>query len=447
MEAAQEIVNDFPLSSWEGAQVRPQSRATPTPTFGTIIKAPSFKVIGDITINTEPPSSLPQVINPNIDVDKTNVGGRQLMNNRRLGATEKDILWPDGTVYYTFDSGVSSSVKNVIEDAMDHWKSNTCIKFVARSSQKDYVHFEEPSSGCSSAIGMDGGKQTIKLSQGCGFGAAVHEIMHALGFWHEQSRPDRDSFVDIHWENIESGKGHNFKRKGGSKIDSMGSRYDYDSIMHYGSTAFSTNGQATITPKVEGETIGQRSGLSDHDIWQAKKLYNCLSTCPSTHYTKKFYEGKAPFCAGSCPSDSEEIGRDKRGGGSYCWTGTKAYCQSCCKTEEENVYKWYGTAPFCSGECPSGWTYVKRDKRGDGARCWTGWKHQCKQMSSVETCQKPSKDYDPDCPPGGEIFYWFGTAPFCSGECPSGWTQQSTSNRGDGSRCWTGQKVLCKRSC
>ena len=33
----------------------------------------------------------------------------------------------------------------------------------------------------------------------------MHEILHSLGFWHEQSRPDRDHFVEVMWENILDG--------------------------------------------------------------------------------------------------------------------------------------------------------------------------------------------------------------------------------------------------
>lgn len=328
---------------------------------------------------------------------------------------------------------------------MDHWKSKTCLKFVLRSHQPNYVEFKQPTSGCSSAVGMQGGKQTIKLAQGCGFGAAVHEIMHAAGFWHEQSRPDRDSFVTIKWENIQAGKSHNFNRKSGSEIDSMGSVYDYGSIMHYGATAFSKNGEDTIDPKVAGVTIGQRAGLSDHDVWQFKKLYNCLATCPSGHYEKIFYSGRAPVCAvrATCPNSAAEIGRAR----SNCWFGTKAKCKSCCKRVTRTVFKWFGTAPFCNGRCPSGWTYVKRSKSGDGARCWTGWKRQCKKVTQVEQCSKPAKDYNPSCPPGGNKHFWFGRAPFCRGSCPSGWTQVRSSNRGDGALCWTGSKKLCRRSC
>ncbi|RXG56926.1 Zinc metalloproteinase nas-4 [Armadillidium vulgare] len=59
--------------------------------------------------------------------------------------------------------------------------------------------------GCYSYVGRKGGGQEINLPTWCtnSFGSLLHEMYHALGFLHEQSRSDRDAFVDINWDNIE----------------------------------------------------------------------------------------------------------------------------------------------------------------------------------------------------------------------------------------------------
>lgn len=55
---------------------------------------------------------------------------------------------------------------------------------------------------CWGSIGKRGGKQEISLEAGCDQLRAAHEIIHALGRYHEQSRPDRDSYVTINSDNI-----------------------------------------------------------------------------------------------------------------------------------------------------------------------------------------------------------------------------------------------------
>ena len=54
--------------------------------------------------------------------------------------------------------------------------------------------------------------QSVSLVEGCLYhGIVQHEIMHALGFFHEQSRTDRNDYVIINIENVKEGYEHNFK--------------------------------------------------------------------------------------------------------------------------------------------------------------------------------------------------------------------------------------------
>ncbi len=134
--------------------------------------------------------------------------------------------------------------------------------------------------GCWSYVGMQGDQQIISLGTGCSTGNAIHEIGHAVGLWHEQSREDRDLFVTINWANIQSGMAAQFNQHI-TDGDDLGA-YDYGSIMHYPRTAFSANGQETITPTDPNAQIGQRTGLSAGDIAAVAQMYpGCVVPKPA----------------------------------------------------------------------------------------------------------------------------------------------------------------------
>lgn len=115
----------------------------------------------------------------------------------------------------------------------------------------------------------------MSLSKRClKFPTIVHEIGHAIGFWHEHTRPDRDEFVDILYDNIEDRYLKNFEKIDSSFIDSQGIGYDYNSIMHYDSDFFARAGGAdTLRAKDESIPIGLAVELSPMDILQTNRLY------------------------------------------------------------------------------------------------------------------------------------------------------------------------------
>nr|BAI68364.1 hatching enzyme [Silurus asotus] len=177
-------------------------------------------------------------------------------------------------VPYTLSSVFSSSDTTAIANAMASFHNKTCIRFVPRTSETDYIKIES-NDGCYSDVGKTGGSQVVSLSRfGCVYlGVVEHELNHALGFYHEHVRSDRDKYVTINWQNIDPTTKSNFDLK---YTNNLNTPYDYSSVMHYGNTAFSINDLDTITPIPDPSVmIGQRQELSTIDIKRINILYNC----------------------------------------------------------------------------------------------------------------------------------------------------------------------------
>lgn len=179
------------------------------------------------------------------------------------------------TIPFTMSSEFTSSERQKIDYAMKAFHSRTCLRFVRRQNEYDYISIENKA-GCFSALGKTGGRQVLSLNRrGCFYhGIIQHEINHALGFQHEQTRSDRDYYVRINWENINPQMAYNFYKQATNNLNTP---YDYSSIMHYGKTAFSIQfGRDSITPIPDPNVqIGQRQGMSYWDIMRINLLYGC----------------------------------------------------------------------------------------------------------------------------------------------------------------------------
>lgn len=144
------------------------------------------------------------------------------------------------------------------------------------------------SRSCFSMIGRVGGGQGISLGSGClVHGVVIHELMHAIGFFHMHSRSDRDRYLKILWPNIDQGMQSQFRRNAKNQ-DILFRPFDYRSIMLYGPKLFSSNGQDTMIPLKRGARLldtGVKKGLSDEDARSINMLYGCQEPMTTTSTT------------------------------------------------------------------------------------------------------------------------------------------------------------------
>jgi len=204
--------------------------------------------------------------------------GGHFVKFQRSALVSAVSLWPDGVIFYELDGSVAH-LANLIQEAMQQFHAETCIRFIRReNNEPDYLRIEALK-GCFSYIGRIGGEQTLSLGDGCEFrGTITHELLHAVGFYHHQNRSDRDQFLEIIWENIARGKEGQFKKMAPHE-NVLLNEFDYDSIMLYGPRTFGkTLDRVTMKPKRDGVVlleVMEKLGLSTLDIDSVNKLYKC----------------------------------------------------------------------------------------------------------------------------------------------------------------------------
>lgn len=202
----------------------------------------------------------------------------------------KTAIWKNAIVNYVIGKELDDGEKQIIKGAINKITNSSCLVFLEFDKETvvgDFIHFRKLY-GCYSHVGRQGGEQLLSVGDGCIIeGIIIHEILHALGFWHEQSRMDRDEYIEIRWHNIYPQKEKNFRKYTEKEIQHLNTPYDYSSIMHYNSHAFSRDGiSPTIIPK-NGAAIGQRSHLSETDKVKLNRLY-CEKTVPVSVTTPSY---------------------------------------------------------------------------------------------------------------------------------------------------------------
>jgi hypothetical protein len=145
-------------------------------------------------------------------------------------------LWPGGIVHYQFDPAVTQQNRDRTRIAMNELETFCGVRFVPRTNQAAFINVQN-GTGNSSAVGRTGGQQNLNMVSWSFRYIIIHELMHALGIWHEQQRPDRETFVTIVTANIQSGYSGNFTIRNNSS--SFGP-FDFESVMLYDDCSFST---------------------------------------------------------------------------------------------------------------------------------------------------------------------------------------------------------------
>jgi hypothetical protein len=188
---------------------------------------------------------------------------------------QRPQLWRSNEIPYLIEKDLPQ--ESVVREALRYFAENTVIRFIPYEGQADAVVFARGEKHCLSQLGRVGGLQAILLAPDCGRTEILHEIMHALGFVHEQSLPQRDRYIEIMWDNIDETAWSQFAVLDDDSVEGLlYSRFsfDYQSIMLYPPSIFARDLQlGSMRTRTDTPLRPRREALSPTDIERLDDVY------------------------------------------------------------------------------------------------------------------------------------------------------------------------------
>uniref|UniRef100_A0A0N5BG20 Metalloendopeptidase n=1 Tax=Strongyloides papillosus TaxID=174720 RepID=A0A0N5BG20_STREA len=200
--------------------------------------------------------------------------------------------------------------KTLIQEALAILEKETCLKFnETLDFANGFLRYANGTNRCFSSLGKvsNNDLHNVVVGRDCSDVIGVlHETLHALGVIHEMGRHDRDSYIDVKYENIKPSSQFNFVRYDLTEASSYNLKYDFGSVMHYNRYITTKNNQETMVPKGKYKsylkTIGQKTRFGFNDAKQLN-IYYCSDKCPDSKLKCKMggypHPNDCRFC--KCP--------------------------------------------------------------------------------------------------------------------------------------------------